>query len=162
MSPEPEKRSDEEWGGWTAADFRRHIPRIIAERDKAEAALAASRAENERLRSENRRLDDALDAVCAEADRHQAERDAARVEVSQLRAEVEQLRKVAARAPRLYADNFHEFDPYERKKPDHPVGVFCKRCGNSEGNVYHDLDLRSVAEPLGSTPEQPAKDGGAA
>ena len=35
---------------WTLADFRRHVPRIIAERDRAESALAERDATIKRVR----------------------------------------------------------------------------------------------------------------
>ena len=42
---------------WTLADFRRHLPRIIAERDRAEAALADREQTIRRVRELWQRID---------------------------------------------------------------------------------------------------------
>lgn len=127
-------RSDEhgaDWCGSCGTDWPCNTSRLVA-------ALAASRADNERISAawaemiqREQRTDNAAFHDVQEA---RAEAAAARVEVSQLRAKVEA----------LCVENEGR----------------CTACGDrhykSGGYVLVDTLRAALAEPLGSTPDQPA------
>ena len=72
---------------WTLADFRRHVPRIIAERDRAEARVAELEAENGELTAARKRMYDKWMAYFGAARKAEADRDASIAELERERDE---------------------------------------------------------------------------
>jgi hypothetical protein len=82
---------------WTLADFRRHVPRIIAERDEARAENAELRAEVERLRADvHRDQDDEFGRSMTKAEQHEMWKNVYKAERDRFLAERDEARAALA------------------------------------------------------------------